>query len=174
MKDDKQYYKEKFNEEIREKNIVESNAEYKVKQFLKKSESSLAIAEFHKNIEPKEGQPKKLYWLYWAITISYYSILYASKAMILTKGYEVKTHEAAQTALGRLCLQTEIEREDLKLLNESQKIFEEEYITYFQDARKESNLARYSAGKTYSERRVEEIYENARKFILKIKTILTD
>ncbi len=172
MQHDKEFYKQKFMEKKEENAIVESNAEFKIKQFLKKAENSLAIAQFHKNINPNEEQPEKMYWTYWAITISYYAILYASKAIILTKGYEVKTHEAAQIALGHLCLPSQIEKEDLELLNEAQKIFEEEYITYFQDARVESNTARYGAIKKYSERRVEEIYENARKFILKIKTIL--
>ena len=172
MKHDKELYKQMFIEQNEAGNILESNASFKIKQFLKKAENSLAIAYFHKNINPTSEQPEKMYWIYWAITISYYSILYATKAIILTKGYEVKTHEAAQIALGHLCLPSQIEKEDLELLNEAQKIFEEEYITYFQDARTESNTARYSAIKKYSERRVDEIYENARKFILKIKTII--
>jgi uncharacterized protein (UPF0332 family) len=172
MKHDKELYKQMFIEHNEAGNIIASNASFKIKQFLKKAENSLAIAYFHKNINPTNEQPEKMYWIYWAITISYYSILYATKAIILTKGYEVKTHEAAQIALGHLCLPSQIEKEDLELLNEAQKIFEEEYITYFQDARTESNTARYSAIKKYSERRVDEIYENARKFILKIKTII--
>ncbi|MFT4310736.1 MAG: HEPN domain-containing protein [Candidatus Woesearchaeota archaeon] len=113
-----------------------------------------------------------MYWTYWAITISYYAILYATKAILLTKGYEIKTHHSALIALGHLCLPTQIEKEDLELLNEAQKIFEEEYIVYFQEAKTESNTARYCAIKKYSDRRTEEIYQNARKFILKIKTII--
>jgi len=169
---DKIIYAQKFIEQQHEGNILESRAEFKIKQFLKKAENSLAIAHFHKTIHPDDAQPEKMYWTYWAITISYYAILYATKALLLTKGYEVKTHYAAQIALGHVCIPSPIEKEDLALLDQAQKIFEEEYITYFQDARVESNTARYTALKSYSERRVEEIYENARKFILKIKTIL--
>lgn len=99
-------------------------------------------------------------------------MLYAAKAAVLTKGYEVKDHKAAQIALGHLLVPDEIEKEDLELLNQAYKIFEDEYIKQLEEARKESNTARYSAIKTYTERRVDEIYDNARKFILKIKIVL--
>ena len=100
-------------------------------------------------------------------------MLYAAKAAILNKGYEAKTHEAAQIALGHLLIPTQIEKEDLELLEQAHKIFEDEYVKYFEDARKESHTARYTAIKTYSERQLEEIYENARKFIEKIINILS-
>ncbi|MFP4401392.1 MAG: HEPN domain-containing protein [Candidatus Woesearchaeota archaeon] len=106
------------------------------------------------------------------MTISYYSMLYATKAAILSKGYEVRDHLAAQIALGRLLIPDEIEKEDLELLDQAHKIFEDEYIKFFEDARSESHTARYSALKKYTEKRVEEIFENARKFVSKIRTIL--
>ena len=68
----------------------------------------------------------------------------------------------------------EIEKEDLELLNQAYKVFEEDYIAYFEDARKESSTSRYSATKIYTERRVDEIFENARKFIAKLKVILRE
>ncbi|MFH0989443.1 MAG: HEPN domain-containing protein [bacterium] len=143
-----------------------------IKLFLEKSENSLQIAAFHKDIKPNESQPEKLYWHYWAIVISYYSMLYAAKAAILSKGYEVKSHDAAQVALGHLLVPDKIEKEDLEILNQSQKIFEEEYVRYFAEAKKESHIARYSAIKSYTERQVKEIFENARKFIAKIVLML--
>jgi len=118
--------------------------------------------------------PKKLFWNYWAITISYYSMLYAAKAAILSKGYEVHGHDAAQIALGYLLVPDEIEKEDLELLNQSYKIFEDEYVKYFEDAKTESYTARYAAIKSYTQRRLDEIFENARKFIAKISLILED
>ena len=108
-----------------------------------------------------------MYWNYWAITISYYAMLYCAKALILTKGYEVRDHDAAQTALGYLCVPNDIEKEDLELLNQSYKIFEDEYVRYFEEAKKESHIARYSAIKTYTERKLNELFENARKFVSK-------
>lgn len=48
------------------------------------------------------------------------------------------------------------------------------YIKYFDEARIESHTARYSAIKKYSDKRVNEIYENAKKFIKKINLILSD
>lgn len=134
----------------------------------------LLIAKHIKEIQPTKDQPPKLHWNYWAITISYYSMLYAAKAAILSKGYEVDDHDAAQIALGHLLVPDELEKEDLEILNQAHKIFEDEYVHYFEDAKKESHIARYSAIKTYTERRLEEIFNNATEFIAKINLVLQE
>jgi uncharacterized protein (UPF0332 family) len=138
---------------------------------MKKAESSFMIAKFHEN-PPKE--PDKIYWYYWAITIAYYSMLYSAKAAILSKGYEVKTHEAAEIALGTLLIPSELEKEDLELLDQAHKIFEDEYVKYFHDARNESSVARYKARPSYTERQLKKILEDARLFISKISLILEE
>ncbi len=66
-----------------------------------------------------------------------------------------------------------LEKEDLELLNQSHKIFEDEYVHSFEDAKKESHIARYSAIKSYSQRRMKEIFDNAREFVAKIGLMLT-
>ena len=167
-------YKELFERFVKQNRITKTNNSFKIKLYLNKGENSLLIAKYNKEIIPSKDQPEKMYWNYWAITISYYSMLYCAKALIISKGYEVHDHEAAQVALGYLCVPEEIEKEDLDILNQSYKIFEDEYVKYFEDAKTESYIARYSAIKTYSERRLNEIYENARKFVAKISLILLD
>ena len=132
------------------------------------------IAKHHKDIQPSKDSPKKLHWNYWAIIISYYSMLYAAKAAILSKGYEVNDHDAAQIALGHLLVPDKLEKEDLEILNQSHKIFEDEYVHYFEDAKKESHIARYSAIKSYTERRLEDIFNNATEFVAKIGLMLED
>ncbi|MFC1649023.1 hypothetical protein ACFL1B_06250 [Nanoarchaeota archaeon] len=99
-------------------------------------------------------------------------MLYAAKAAILSKGYEVKDHDASQIALGHLLVPDELEKEDLEILNQAHNIFEEEYVHSFEDAKKESHIARYSAIKTYTERRLAEIFENATDFVAKIGLFL--
>jgi uncharacterized protein (UPF0332 family) len=135
-------YKKLFEEFVKARRITKSNDSFKISLFLKKGENSLLIAKHNKDIKPKQGEPEKTYWNYWAITISYYAMLYSAKALILTKGYEVHDHDAAQIALGYLCVPEEIEKEDLELLNQSYKIFEDEYIKYFEDAKTESHITR--------------------------------
>jgi uncharacterized protein (UPF0332 family) len=174
MEFDKEEYKSQFEACIKNKRIKKSSQSFKIKLFLAKAENSLLIAKHNKEIEPTKDQPKKLFWDYWAITISYYSMLYAAKAAILSKGYEVTDHDAAQVALGYLLVPDEIEKEDLEILNQSHKIFEDEYVHYFEDAKKESNIARYSAIKTYTKRRLDEIFNNATNFIAKIGLILQE
>ena len=165
-------YKKRFEEYVRGNRISNSGNFFKIKLFLKKGENSLLIAKHIKDVKPGPGEPERLYWDYWAITISYYSMLYCAKALILTKGFEVHDHDAAQVALGHLCVPSVMEKEDLEILNQSYKIFEDEYVKYFEDAKKESHIARYSAIKTYTERRLTEIFENARKFVSKTALIL--
>ncbi|MBU4241613.1 MAG: hypothetical protein KKF52_00110, partial [Nanoarchaeota archaeon] len=168
MNIEKEIYSEKFKEFLKDKRIKKSNQFFKIKLFLQKAENSLLIAKHIKDLNPNKEEPKKLYWDYWAITISYYSMLYATKAAIISKGYEVKDHDAAQIALGYLLVPDEIEKEDLELLNQSYKIFEDEYVKSFEDAKIESHRARYSAIKKYTGRRLGEIFENAKKFVAKL------
>ena len=48
------------------------------------------------------------------------------------------------------------------------------YVHYFADAKTESHIARYSAIKTYTERRLQEIFDNATKFVAKIGLMLQE
>ena len=163
-----------FKMALAENRIKNSQETFKIKLFLAKAENSLLIAKHVKEIKPTKDQPPKLHWDYWAITISYYSMLYAAKAAILFNGYEAGDHDATQIAIGHLLVPDKLEREDLEILNQSHKIFEEEYVHYFEDAKTESHIARYSAIKTYTERRLQAIFDNATKFVAKIVLILED
>jgi len=174
MKSEKKLYEKKFKEFLRKERIKKSRQFFKIKLFLQKAENSLLIARHLKELKPGKDEPKRLYWDYWAITVSYYSMLYAAKAAIISKGYEVRAHDAAQIAIGNLLVPDEIEKEDLEILNQSYKIFEDEYVKFFEDAKIESHRARYSAIRKYTERRLEEIFSNATKFVAKISLILED
>lgn len=169
---DKKAYANSFKNCLAEDRIKKSQESFKIKLFLQKAENSLLIAKHVKDIQPTMDQPKKLHWDYWAIIISYYSMLYAAKSVILLKGYEVEDHDAVQIALGHLLVPDELEKEDLEILKQSHKIFEDEYVHYFEDAKKESHIARYSAIKTYTGRRMKEIFNNATEFVAKIGLIL--
>lgn len=174
MQFDQKAYANLFKSALAENRIKKSQETFKIKLFLSKAENSLLIAKHVKEINPNKDQPQKLHWDYWAITISYYSMLYAAKAAILSKGYEVGDHDAAQIALAYLFVPDKLEKEDLEILKQSHKIFEEEYVHYFEDAKVESHIARYSAIKTYTERRLQEVFDNATKFVAKISLILQE
>jgi len=145
--------------------IKKSKAYFKINKFIRKGSDSFELANFlNRSSLSAKG--------YWTITICYYSMLYLAKAAILTKGYETDDHYATQIALGHLLIPDELEKSDLELLDQAHKIFEDEYIEYFEEARKESSISRYSPTKVYEERRVKEIIEIARNFIEKIRIIL--
>jgi len=167
---DKEFYRKEFERLFQEKEeykffIKKSSALFKINKFIKKSIDSFELANYIRNSKQSAKD-------YWTITICYYSMLYMAKAAILTKGYETDDHYATQIALGCLLVPDEIEKEDLELLEQAHKIFEDDYLEYFEDARKESSVSRYSATKVYTERRVKEIFENARKLISKLRMIL--
>ena len=134
---------------------------------MKKGIDSFALAEYMKNSDESAKD-------YWVITVCYYSMLYVAKAAIMTRGYETDDHYSTQIALGHLLVPGKVEKEDLELLEQSHKIFENDYVDYFADARQESSTSRYSATKVYANRRVNEIFENARVFIGKLSLILND
>ena len=170
MEFDKEHYKKEFERLLREKReekffIRESNDFFKINKFVKKGSDSFELANFIKDSKQNAKD-------YWTITICYYSMLYIAKAAILAKGYETDDHYSTQIALGHLLVPDRMEKEDLELLEQTHKIFEDEYVDYFEDARKESSTSRYSATKVYAERRVKEVFENARKFIAKLRVIL--
>lgn len=174
MEFDRGVYANMFRKAFAGDRIKKSQETFKIKLFLAKAENSLLIAKYVKDMKPIKDQPPKLHWDYWAITISYYSMLYAAKAAVLSRGYEVHDHDAAQIAVGHLLVPDRLEREDLEILNQTHRIFEDEYVHYFEDAKTESHIARYSAIKTYTERRLEEVFDNAAKFVAKIGLMLQD
>jgi len=174
MEFEKEEYKNAFFSFLKKGEVMKSQDIFKINLFLEKAENSFLIAKHHKEIKLAKDMPRKMFWDYWAIIIFYYSMLYAAKAAILSRGYEVHSHDAASAALGYLLVPDQIEQQDLDLLDQSYKIFEDEYVKYFEDAKTESYAARYSAIKSYTQRRLDEIFENARKFIAKISLILSD
>lgn len=170
MEFNKQHYKEEFKRLLKSKQerkffIKRSDASFKIRRFIKKGVDSFELANFisKSNLAAKD---------YWTITICYYSMLYLAKAAILTKRYETDDHYATQIALGHLLIPDKLEKEDLELLDQAYKIFEDEYIDYFEEVRKESATSRYSPTKAYTQRRVNEIIEISRRFIEKISIIL--
>lgn len=166
---DKEAYEARFKELEKEGSIRFSTDHYKIKQFMDKADASLLIAS---HLKKQSKEPERLYWLQWTITLSYYSMLYSAKAAILQKNHEVKTHDAAEIALGHLLIPSQLKKEDLETLQQAHKIFEDEYLKSFHETRKESQAARYHARPSYTQRQAEEIFEKARKFIEKIHEIL--
>lgn len=184
MEFDLEWYEQKFRELLLNNTedkffIRRSNHDFKTKLYREKGWESFRIASFllsgtkNSSLRNKLDLPEPLFLNYWIIIISYYSMLYLAKALILTKGYETDDHFSTEVALAKLfVVVNELEKEDLEILNQSYKIFEEEYITYFQEARKEARDSRYYALKSYEKGRVNTIYNNAKKFIAKANLIL--
>ena len=179
-----EWYTSKFQELLNKKEkdkfcIKPSTASFKTSLYKKKAEKSFMIASFLLKAAKDEKiretclLPEEMFLNYWIITVSYYSMLYLAKSLILTNGYETDDHFSTQIALGKLFVITDqIKKEDLELLNQSYKVLEEEYVAYFEEARKESRTARYAAVKSYEKQRVEMIFNNAKRFIAKLSLMV--
>lgn len=177
---DKEWYEEKFKELLSYYSedkffIRESDQFFKIQLYREKGLESFRISSFllsaakNQLLRDKLDWPNPRFLNYWIIIVSYYSRLYLAKASILTKGYETDDHLSTEVALAKLFVITdELEKEDLETFNQSYKIFEDEYITHPQEARKEARDSRYYALKSYETERVNTIYAHAKKFIAKI------
>ncbi len=184
MNFDKQWYEEKFKELLNyhseEKFFIrESDQFFKIQLYREKGLESFRISSFllsmTKNtpLRDKLDLPNPRFLNYWIIIISYYSMLYLAKALIFTKGYETDDHLSTEVALAKLFIITdELEKEDLEILNQSYKILEDEYIIYFQEARKEARDSRYHTLKSYETEKVNTIHNHAKQFIAKLNLIL--
>ena len=65
MQFQKEIYEQKFKELLEQKQIVKSNASFKINLFFKKAESSYLIAHF---LKKQKENPEQLYWWQWTIT----------------------------------------------------------------------------------------------------------
>lgn len=170
MSFDEDHYEQEFermlNLEYERKFFIRKSKDiFKIRRFISKGNDSLMIAKLIKDSDRSSKES-------WTITVCYYSMLYLAKAAILERGYETDDHYATQIALGHLLVPGKIEAEDLRTLEQTHRIFEEDYVEYFDDARRESSLSRYSPTKVYSERRANEVFGNATGFIAKLSTII--
>ena len=166
----KKFYDKEFSKLLKKESktkffIKKSNAKFKIEKYKEKALQNFELV----NYILKSNQSAKDYW---SITISYYSMLYLAKAIILTKNYETDDHYSTQIALAHLFLKKNLDEKDINAFQKAHETFENEYIDYFHDARKESNVSRYSTTKSYNERRVKEITHNTRKFLNKLLIIL--
>ena len=93
-----------------------------------------------------------------SITHSYYAMFSASKALLLTKNYQVKTHEGLLRVFGR---------EFIKEGDFSRDVFK--YLTDAKDMRKDTC---YDSLATFYFEDAEESFLNAKLFIAEIKKFL--
>ncbi len=57
-------YREQFNEHLKTGRITRSKELFKISLFMQKGENSVIIAKHLKELKPKEGEPKKIFWIY--------------------------------------------------------------------------------------------------------------
>lgn len=168
----KKFYEQQFKTLLKKSSgkkfyIKNSDATFKIKKYIDKATQSFELAQFVKTSNQNAKD-------YWTITICYYSMLYLAKALILTKGYETDDHHSTQISLKKLFSPEKINEKDIKNFNQTIIILEQEYINYFEDAKKESHASRYDPTKTYKTRRVEEVFANAQEFISKLIILLEE
>ncbi|QGA81066.1 HEPN domain-containing protein [Candidatus Nanohalobium constans] len=120
---------------------------------MSESEKFMDLAEESLNdLKRVKGISDRMYW-----NSLYYSIFYAAKSVLLSKGFEPKTHEGVDSLVGKVLYKDEnlIESEDAKFFSRIKTAREE--IDYDPDAKIEYDKL--------------DMRDNAEKFIQEMKEI---
>jgi uncharacterized protein (UPF0332 family) len=94
-----------------------------------------------------------------AVSRAYYSMYYASKAVLSMKGIQTKTHEGLASKIGELAIKGVIEREYGRILTKAKDM---------------RGTADYGMYKEFSLEEVRSLIENAERFLERIKRAIKE
>ena len=159
----------------KDQKIIESSFEEskKVNLYLKRSQDDYLLAravkkiiddpDLRKQTELPADYPNIFHWL---IIISYYSMYHSATAAIAQKRVKCKSHEATIAGLAKhYGTSEELEFGFIKTLHST-------YIDYIESGRDTRRGAQYNVDIIYAADDAFEVFENAAKFIKRIKQIL--
>ncbi len=113
-----------------------------------------------------------LRWGYtdWALVGCYYAAYHMALALILTKGYFSKNHDATLCALIKEYYRASLTAEDLALFNNL--YLDEHDILFYVQSWQERERASYSSKLAFERRTVEDILLKTRLFVSKCRSML--
>jgi uncharacterized protein (UPF0332 family) len=157
--------KEKLSKKI--KGYLKSKAIVQTEVFLDEIKGHLEKAE-HNLVFVKDNI--KLGYRDWCITGSYYAIYHAALALINSKGFNSKSHDATLCLLIRDFLGENLTEEEIKLLNWA--FLEQKDILFYSQTKDKRENASYSTKYSFEINETEEIRKQAIIFVNKAKDIL--
>ncbi len=106
----------------------------------------------------------------WAIVGCYYAAYHMALALILSKGFSSKNHDATLCVLIKEYYNKELSGSDIELLN---KVYlDNEDILFYVKTKEEREKASYSTQITFDEKNVEDLRHKTLLFVRKAKSIL--
>lgn len=158
--DNPELVQEQINEFIKNKILKKQNIDKEeIKGHIQKSEHNLRF--ISENI--------KLGFYDWAITGCYYACYHAALALIQTKGYTSKNHQATLNILIKEFYKKELDKEDIELIS---TFLDYQDVLFYVESKNKREDATYSTKTKFEKNETEQLRIKAITFISKIKTIL--
>jgi uncharacterized protein (UPF0332 family) len=146
---------------IHKKLLINQNIDFdEIKGHLEKSMHNLSFV----SDTIKQG------YLDWAITGCYYAVYHAILALILSKEYSSKNHDATLCILIREFYKKGINEEEIKLVNKFFLNYHD--LLFYTDSKIKREDASYSTNYKFNEKTVEELRMKAILLINKIKEMI--
>ena len=108
----------------------------------------------------------------WILVVCYYASYHIALALILSKGYYSKNHDATLSVLIKYFYKNLLNKEDIKLLNEF--ILDTQDILFYVESKEKREKASYSTKINFDNKTINEIKIKTILFINKARAILED
>lgn len=156
---DKNFLEERIKAHIKKKTLIKSSSTGEIKGHMAKAEHNL---EFLNEIKSKYND--------WAFVVCYYASYQAALALMLTKGYSSKSHDATLCILVKYFYSRELSEADIKLLNS----FDAADILFYVQSKEKREKASYSTMIIFDQKELNEIKIKTTLFVNRAKSILDE
>lgn len=106
----------------------------------------------------------------WALVTCYYASYHAALALIMTKGYSSKNHDATMCVLIRDFYKKELTKEELTFLN----LLDAQDLLFYSQSKRKREEASYSTKRTFSKSEVSIIKMKSQQFVNKVEHIIKE
>ena len=153
----KKFLDKKINFYIKKKILTNTTSRYEIQGHIEKSRHNLSfLNEITKNYND------------WSLVVCYYAIYHSALALILSKNFHSKNHDATICVLIKEFYNKELTKEDIDLLN----MFNLQDILFYVDAKNKREEANYSTKIKFEPDEIKKIKIKTILFVNKAEAIL--
>ena len=151
------FLNKKINDYLNKKILTHKTSKYEIKGHLEKARHNLS---FLNEIKQKFND--------WSLVVCYYAIYHSALALIISKKFHSKNHDATICVLIKEFYNKELTKEDIALLN----MFDIQDVLFYAEAKNKREEANYSTKTKFDSSEVETIKLKTRLFVNKAESIL--
>lgn len=155
--EDKAFLEERLVFYKQNKTIIETDSKHETKGHFEKARHNLS---FLKDIKPEYND--------WMLVACYYAAYHAALALILSKGYFSKNHDATLCILVKEFYKKELSKEDIELLN----MFDAQDLLFYVESKQKREEASYSTKIKFNTQEVNNLKLKTILFINKVDKII--